>query len=255
MRQATERHISQWEKEGYLIVDRAFKGSDLLRLQAAFDRCAAEAKPEWLDAVEAGTRPAAYFDIPDPLQKDDAFLALADHPSYFGLLLDLLGEDLFFEGAQVRTVPLSPISYIGWHPDIEYDQPPHIKVQIYVETVPAEGGAFAFVPGSHKADSGPYPNCERLEEMPGHKVFPGTAGTAIVFNNYGWHTSMINRTDKPRKSIILSYGERDYRSQARKADLKKKGDPHLKIKNPDRHQVIDARITSSHRRKLFGLQS
>ena len=102
-----DTQLSQWEREGYLIVERAYEGDDLLRLQAAFDRCAAEAKPEWLDAVEAGTKTAAYFDIPDPLRKDDAFIDLADHPGYFGLLQELLGEDLFFEGAQVRTLPQS----------------------------------------------------------------------------------------------------------------------------------------------------
>ena len=41
--------------------------------------------------------------------------------------------------------------------------------------------------------------------MPGHKAFPGQAGTAIVFNSYGWHTSMDSQTDAIRKSIILIY--------------------------------------------------
>ena len=81
----------------------------------------------------------------------------------------------------------------------------HIKVQIYVDDVGPNQGAFAFVPGSHKADAGPYPQVGRVEHMPGHKVVPGKAGTAIIFNSYGWHTSMVNYSDEPRKSIILIY--------------------------------------------------
>ncbi len=230
--------LKQWEEEGFLVVEGAYAGEDLQRLQAAFDRYAAEAKPQWLDEVEAGTKPAAYFDIPEPLQKDEAFIDLADHPGYFGLLREFLGEDLLFEGAQVRTLPLSPVSYVGWHPDIPHGEPQHIKVQIYVEEVLADGGAFAFVPGSHKADSGPYPVYDELEQMPGHKLLPGAAGTAILFNNHGWHTSMINKTRAPRKSIILSYVEQSGGK-----------------KNPERHEGIVEKLTTPQRRMLFGLES
>ena len=196
----------QWDEEGFVVVEAALKGDDLLRLQAAFDRCAKEAKAQWLDEVAAGTLPAAFFDIPSPLEKDEAFAALADHPSYIDLIVAFLGEDHEFEGAQVRTLPPAPVSYVGWHPDYSHDKPQHIKLQLYVEDVPADGGAFGFVPGSHKPDAGPYPVYDVLEDLPGHQVFSGAAGTVILFNNYGWHTSMVNTTPLPRKSIILSYG-------------------------------------------------
>ena len=205
----TEAQRNQWDEEGYLVVAGAWAGDDLRRLRAAFDRCAAEARPGWLEGVAAATQPGAFFDIPRPLEKDDAFTGLARHPGYFGLLVDLLGEDLVFKGAQVRTLPVSPVSYVGWHPDTPFDQPQQIKVQIYVDDVAADGGPFAFVPGSHKPGSGPCELTGGLETMPGHKVFPGPAGTAILFNTCGWHTSMINRTDRPRRSIILAYGVRD----------------------------------------------
>lgn len=61
-------------------------------------------------------------------------------------------------GITVRAVPQSPISYVGWHPDMHRDNfPLHIKVQIYVNDVGEERGAFAYVPGSHKEGAGPYP--------------------------------------------------------------------------------------------------
>ena len=237
MIRATKEQRQQWKEEGYLVVENAYEGEQLKRLQAAFARCAEEVRPKWLEGVEAGTQPAAFFDIPKPLEMDDAFIDLADHSSYFGLLMDLLGEDLVFSGAQVRTLPPSPVSYVGWHPDTPHNKPQHIKVQVYVDDVSPNGGAFAYVPGSHKPDADAYPIIHQLESMPGHKVFPGKAGTAILFNTYGWHTSMVNTTQVPRKSIILGYSVR------REEDY-----------NPQRYAEIADWLTTPARRKLFCME-
>ena len=51
-----------------------------------------------------------------------------------------------------------------------------MKVQIYIEDVPADGGAFGYVPGSHKPDVGPCPVVRPLDSMPGHKVYSGQSG-------------------------------------------------------------------------------
>ncbi|MDA0336102.1 MAG: phytanoyl-CoA dioxygenase family protein [bacterium] len=195
----------QFIEEGYVVVDDALVGDDLLRLQTAFDRCAAESRAEWLDGICKGTRPAGFFDIPSPFERDDAFIDLIDHPSWYGLLMDFTDNELILLAPQVRVLPPSPISYVGWHPDVPQTNPLHIKVQIYVDDVARDQGPFCYVPGSHKSDAGPYPRVRRLESMPGHRVFPGKAGTAILFNSYGWHTSMVNSTSRPRKSIILIY--------------------------------------------------
>ena len=201
---ATSQQLRQWTEEGYVVI-QGFEGEDLLRLQLVFDRCAADAKEAWLEGVEDGSRPAAHFDVPLAHEKDTMFAELGTYPSYHGLVRDFLGEDAIYQGAGVRTLPPSPISYVGWHPDVKHDRPQHMKIQIYVEDVSADGGAFAFVPGSHTPDTGWPPVYDQLEEMPGHIVLPGRAGTAILFNNYGWHTSMVNSTPHARKSIILSY--------------------------------------------------
>jgi hypothetical protein len=201
----TSAQRQQWEDEGYLVLEDALSGAQLERLQAAFDRWAREEKPAWLEGIAEGTRPAGFFDIPNAMEKNDIFIDLADHPSYYGLLMDFTDDDLIFLAPQVRLLPPSPSPYVGWHPDVPHTNPLHIKVQIYVEDVGPDQGAFAFVPRSHKPGAGPYPRGGRLESMPGHKVFLARAGTAILFNSYGWHTSMLNKSAKPRKSIILIY--------------------------------------------------
>ena len=110
-----------------------------------------------------------------------------------------------FLAEQVRTVPLWPLSYTSWHPDVPHSNPLHIKIQIYVNDVDPGCGEFAFVPGSHKRTAGPYTRPVFQESMPGHRTFVGAAGTAVMFNAYGWHAAMDNHSGIPRKSIILIY--------------------------------------------------
>ncbi len=237
MVQPTEAQRQQWEAEGYLVLEDAIVGDELKRLQDAFDRFREEVKADWLEGIATGTRPAAYFDIPRPLEKDDVFIDLVDHPSWYGLLMTFADNDLIFLAPQVRTVPLSTVSYVGWHPDVPHTTPLHMKVQIYLDDVGPDGGGFAYVPRSHKPDAGPYPLVHRLESMPGHRVFPEKAGTAILFNSYGWHTSMVNRTAEPRKSIILIY--------------EKWSEDRF---DPDRFAYVADRLTTPERRKLFSLE-
>ncbi|MBT3266911.1 hypothetical protein HN371_07145 [Candidatus Poribacteria bacterium] len=234
---STPDEVRQWEADGYLALPGAVGGSHLARLQRAFDHWAAECKDAWLERVAAGDTAGTYYDIPDPLAKDDAFLGLVDHPSYYDRLLRFTDGELLFLAAQVRTVPVWPLAYCSWHPDVGRTNPLHIKVQIYVNDVPPNGGEFAFVPGSHREEPGLRRRPLLTDAMPGGRAFPGSAGDAVVFNAYGWHTPMQNRTDTPRKSIILIY---ERATEARR--------------NAERYAHIADRLSDA-RRQLLGVAS
>jgi len=234
----TAEQQKQWNDEGYLVFEKAIQGDDLKRLQDAFDHWSVVCKEDWLNQVEAGESTATFYDIPDPFAKDEIFVDLIDHPSYYGALMTFTDDQLILLGPQVRTVPPWPLSYISWHPDVPFSNPLHIKVQIYVHDVLPESGEFAFVPGSHKLDSGPYPKVKRARSMPGHRTFPGEAGTAIIFNTYGCHTSMDIQTGIARKSIILIY---------------EKSTPNRV--SPDRFAAIANYCVTPQRRRLFSLEA
>lgn len=233
----TRAETEFWEENGYLILESAMVGDDLARLQEAFERASRESKEAWLEGVAKGKSPAAHYDIPKPLERDDAFIDLIDHPSWYPHLMEFANDELILMGPQVRTVPAQPISYVGWHPDVPQSSPLHMKVQIYVDDCPAERGAFAYVPGSHLPGAGPCPKPRPLDSMPGCKVLPGKAGDAIIFNSYGWHTAMENRTLHPRKSIILIY---EQWSEGRIP--------------PDRYASILEKCKTPERRRLFSLE-
>ena len=238
MNRPTPIQQTQWQEQGYLVFENAIAGEELGRLQTAFDYWAEACKPRWLTAVETGDATATYYDISSPLEKDDIFIDIVDHPSFYGHLMAFTDDDLLFLAPQVRSVPPWPMSYTGWHPDVPHSNPLHIKVQIYVNDVEPRSGEFGYVPGSHKPTAGPYTKPVHAESMPGHKTFPGKAGTAIMFNSYGWHTAMDNRTRQWRKSIILIYEKRT----AKRVD-------------PNRFKAIEKFCTTPQRRKLFGLEA
>ena len=219
----TEAQTRQWDEDGYLVFSDAIAGQQPRRLQNAFDYWAEQCKADWLDRIERGEQAATFYDIPEPLEKDEIFVDIVDHPSYYGCLRQFTGAQPMFLAEQVRTVPLWPLSYTSWHPDVPHSNPLHIK--IYVNDVDPgcgvlrarpglspdlrkrcrSGREFAFVPGSHKRTAGPYTRPVFQESMPGHRTFVGAAGTAVMFNAYGWHAAMDNHSGIPRKSIILIY--------------------------------------------------
>ncbi len=227
-----------WRRDGVVPIEAAIAGDQFAHLREAFSRCAEEARPDWLAAVKAGTLPAAFFDLPDPLAQDDLFIDLVDHPAYYPLLSAFSEGQVTFLFAQFRTVPPAPLSYVGWHYDVERQTTPlHMKVQIYLDDTDADGGAFAYIPGSHKADAGPYPLVRDPASMPGHRAYGGAAGAAILFNSNGLHTSMVNRSTRPRRSIILIY---EVSSAA--------------TFTPDQYARFADRLQTADRRQLFRIE-
>ena len=86
---ATQAAKEQFEEQGFVVVEEAIGSEELQRLQEVFDYWANECKDDWLDQVECGDAAPVWYDIPDPLEKDEAFVDLVDHPSYCDLLLDI----------------------------------------------------------------------------------------------------------------------------------------------------------------------
>jgi hypothetical protein len=229
--------LAHWPQDGCLSIENAITGGELTHLQTAFDESAAATKADWLQGVRNGTAPAAFFDIPEALQLNPLFVNLVDHPAYYPLLQELTGGETVFLFPQFRTVPPSPLSYVGWHFDVPRTTPLHLKVQIYLQDIGPGDGAFAYVPGSHIEGAGPYPSVRQLEDMPGQRTFYGKAGTALIFNSYGMHTSLRNTSASPRRSIILIYEkfcEKKY--------------------NPGRLLPYADQINTAERRRLFGIE-
>ena len=235
----TAAQQKQWVEEGYLVFENAVEGALLKRLQDAFDYWTAECKQNWLARVAAGQTAPSFYDFPECLKKDEVFLEIADHPSYYGCLKTFCDSEPILQDVGPRIVPPAPISYTSWHPDTPHDRHLHIKIQIYLNDMARGGGEFAYVPGSHKPDAGPFPEPRRQEDMPQMVRFTGAAGTAIMFNCYGWHTALDNNSTIPRKSIIITYHQRAEGDDIDRSPFK----------------YLESQCTTDERRRLLCLQA
>ena len=239
MKAPTVAQKKQWDEDGYLVFENAIEGELLERLQNTSDYWTAECKPDWLERVAAGTAAPTVYDFPDALRKDEAFLEIADHPSYYGCLKAFCSGEPILQDVSERIVPLSPVSYCSWHPDTPHDRHLHVKIQIYLNDMAHGGGEFGYIQGSHKPDSGPFPNPSRQEDMPGLVRFTGKAGMAIMFNCYGWHTALDNDGTIPRKSIIITYHQK---AEGDRVD-----------RSP--YKYLEERCATDERRRLLCLQT
>jgi hypothetical protein len=239
MKEPTAAHQKQWDEDGYLVFESAIDGDLLHRLQDAFDHWTAACKPDWLERVATGKTAPSFYDFPESLKKDDAFLEIADHPAYYGCLRAFCDDEPILQDVGPRIVPLSPLSYTSWHADTPHSRPLHIKIQIYLSDMVHGGGEFAYIPGSHKPDSGPSENPRRQEDMPGMVRFTGKAGTAVMFNCYGWHTALDNDGTVPRKSIIVTYHKRTENDRVDRSPFK----------------FLEERCTTDERRRFLSLQA
>ena len=239
MKGPTPAQRRQWEEDGYLVFENAIGGGLLRRLQDAVDHWSVRCKEDWLASVARGEVAPSFYDIPDSLERDDVFWEIADHPGYYGCLRAFCGGEPIFQATQVRIVPPAPVSYSSWHPDTPHDRHLHVKVQIYLNDMAEGGGEFAYIPGSHRPGSGPFGNPARQEDMPGLARFTGEAGTAIMFNCYGWHTALDNDGAVPRKSIILTYHQRTEADRVERSPF----------------EFLRERCAGEERRRLFCLEA
>lgn len=204
-----EQRVS-WETFGYVRVENALSPDELKRACEAFDR-ALDPDHASKKARESDKRVWAN----NLLDVDDIFVDFVDHPKLLPVLKGALGDDLILTLMQAFAYPPGDRSFTVWHSDIGHFRgidltrhPYFVRVMIYLTDVAEDGGCFGYVPGSHRLDGEAIvspPTFKDPNEMPNHVKFPGPAGTAVIFNAYGWHTALPNHSNATRKCLQYGY--------------------------------------------------
>lgn len=193
----------QYETQGFLHIPGAIQGDLLKRLRTAFDA-----------AAERHGVANKLADIPRILDQDDVFVDIADTPSVFSVLLEILGGDIQLLQTQARVFPPGKTFTAPWHSDLElmngidlvHSNHFMVKVHYYPEDLTADQGCLAFIPGSHR-----YPPGMPRPEIPHDKPSPTVvrvvprAGDIVVFNVHLLHMALDNSSTRVRKSLIYAY--------------------------------------------------
>jgi hypothetical protein len=213
----------QFGRDGYLLFPGVLSPAEIDRILPEVDRIYA--------------REIMSSDNPDPTRRMDrlgcltdgqVFIDLIDHPSMFGVVLDLLGPYIQFGLATVTVHPPNPV-YTGFlHVDggphlqriraSETSWPLQVKVLWFLTDVSApDMGNIVFVPGSHLR---PFPEeggFDEFGELPAATT-PGTtqvlakAGDALIFTHSLWHGGARNSSTVTRKNIQYGYNQMFFRN-------------------------------------------
>ncbi len=81
-----------------------------------------------------------------------------------------------------------------------------LKIAYALTDVSVEEGAFVVMPGSHKSNfNNPFAGSTPDEKNPLIQVCPCKAGDAVIFSEDITHGAMMNKSNKTRRTLFISY--------------------------------------------------
>lgn len=209
----TDDERSEFETNGYLIVENAVHPALIERLIAAIDRIDHEVRlPEQVDKL---------MSIPNVLHRDDAFLELVDLATTLPKVWDILGWNIYSYHSHLDVTPPANMDTatweVSWHQDsmrvndeIETHPRPRLSLKIgfYLTDVsePNRGNTLV-VKGSHLADELECPEDGRSNPA-GAEPLCMQPGSALILDRRTWHSRSFNASDLTRKVVWLGYSYR-----------------------------------------------
>ena len=242
LKRMTADQRSQWQRDGYFIIENALSMQEVGALVDEVDRLDALSQSHgresgsYLDVVNIVDRPT---DRSNELQDlgprpNRRFIDLLDHPCHTGFACELMGGAIHALATQLMVRPPNPKPPSRWHrdtmapygfPDID-DRIPlqQFRIGWFLTDLPApDMGNFCVLPGSHRAGFPVIPNglehalrltsFDRYQELddiceglPGARQITVQAGDAVVFHNSLFHAVSRNSSSVSRKNLYYVYG-------------------------------------------------
>lgn len=243
-----EQQLLQYETQGFVHLPGAIPADLVARVKRAFDSASELHRAEWEKLPAERRALAPYYDIPDILDVDDAFVDLTDLPSIWPLLLKAIGTDIQLNHTHARIMFPGKTFTAAWHSDLAQLQGVNLatspnffaKVHFYFEDLDPQQGCLGFIPGSHflPVTVNPKPATDGADGSAVAVRIVPKAGDAVLFNTHVRHMAFDNRTSRPRKSLIYAYS-------------------HFWLKNYANAQPQDLErlATTKERRQLFGVDT
>lgn len=157
--------------------------------------------------------------IYEPCTHYPLFRDLSESPSLLDAVEALLGPNLLFHYSKINMKPPAIGSVVEWHQDLSYyplTNSSSLAVLIYLDDADVENGCLQMLPGRHAEGlldhvKDGYFAGKIVEPVDESRAVPveGKAGTAIFMHCMTPHASVTNRSNRPRRTLILSYRAAD----------------------------------------------
>ena len=154
-----------------------------------------------------------------PCSKYPVFKDLSESEKLLDCLEQLLGPNLLFHYSKLNMKPAEIGSVVEWHQDLSYyplTNRDSLAVLFYLDDTTEKNGALRMLPGRHKSPlldhsrEGYFQGrvTEEVDDSDAVSI-EGAAGTGIFVHGMTPHASAVNRSDRPRRTLILSYRAAD----------------------------------------------
>jgi phytanoyl-CoA hydroxylase len=221
----TELNRKEYDEKGYVSYPGLVDPAQLTTLLAEIDRIS--------DGNTLGSHDKTRLEM-EPNQKPEGrlvrriyqpcthyapFRELSDSPKLLDAVATLLGPDLVFHYSKINMKPPAIGSVVEWHQDLSYyplTNASSLAVLIYLDDADVENGCLQVIPGRHNggllnhAQDGYFVG-KVVEPVDESEAVPleGKAGTGIFMHAMTPHASVTNFSNRPRRTVILSYRAAD----------------------------------------------
>ena len=226
--QLSEDHVNHFHTEGYVVVGSLFDEADLSAIDAAIlelteralegDNAASilELESELVDGRSVPRR------IYNPFDQHEAFRALATDERILDRIESLIGPDFNLQHSKLNMKPAGVGSPVEWHQDLAYFPRTNddlVTTLVYLDDATEENGCLQVLPRhhhhffDHTADDGSFAGMitEELGDGRFGQAVPlaAPAGSVIFMHCVLPHSSLPNRSSRPRRTLIYEYRAAD----------------------------------------------
>jgi ectoine hydroxylase-related dioxygenase (phytanoyl-CoA dioxygenase family) len=217
----------QYRRDGYLVVESIFSSADLAPIEQAIgeltnkaistvDCTFLELEPEPVDGRRVPRR------IYSPYDQHEAFQSLATDARILDRIESLIGQSFSLHHSKLNMKPARVGSPVEWHQDLAFFPQTNddlVTTLVYLDDANEHNGCLQVLPRNHKhffnhslpdgtfaglitedIDSGAYGQPVALA---------APAGSVIFMHCITPHSSLPNRSDKPRRTLIFEYRAAD----------------------------------------------
>ena len=223
-----EEQIEHYRREGYLVLPEFFGRDVLERIDRTIDQITEDAlrKEDYRDILEAEPQPlngrAVARRIYNPFDIHEEFRKMAMDERLLDCVESIVGPNINIHHSKLNMKPPRVGSVVEWHQDLAYF--PHtnddlISLLVYLDEATEENGCLRVLPRHHthflntthlranlagmiteNLENGRFGKPVKLEAL---------AGSVIFMHCITPHSSLPNRSDKSRRTLIFEYRAAD----------------------------------------------
>jgi ectoine hydroxylase-related dioxygenase (phytanoyl-CoA dioxygenase family) len=222
----TDEQIEQYHNEGFVVIESLFDADALARVDATIRQMTEQALAggDYSKLLELEPEPVDGRRVPrrifNPYDQHETFRVLAHDPRLLDRIESLLGGHFNLQHSKLNMKPAKVGSPVEWHQDMAYF--PHtnddlVTTLVYLDDATEENGCLQVLPRhhthyfNHAGADGRFAGMitEDLGEFGKPRSLPAPAGSAIFMHCIAPHSSLPNRSSRPRRTLIYEYRAND----------------------------------------------